>query len=45
MSETEIRKTEYIPPLLVVLETTDVVEKLAPVLSCSGYGGAVTGCY
>ena len=40
----KIGKTEYIPPKMEVLTPTDIMEKLGPVVSCSGYGGAVTGC-
>jgi len=35
---------EYTPPKLEVFEAQELLEKLGPVVSCSGYGGATSGC-
>ena len=34
----------YIPPELEVFEASELMEKLGPAISCSGYGGAASGC-
>jgi hypothetical protein len=33
----------YSPPKMVIVEINELFEKLGPVVSCSGFGGAVTG--
>ncbi len=35
---------KYVPPKLKVLDLYEVMDNLGPALSCSGYGGAVSGC-
>ena len=44
MQEKDVGKTEYMPPLIVVYEMTEILDNLGPAASCSGYGGSVTGC-
>jgi len=34
----------YLPPKLVFVEISEIIEELGPAISCSGYGGSVTGC-
>jgi len=34
----------YEPPTIEVFEARELIEKLGPVVSCSGYGGATSGC-
>ena len=34
----------YIPPEIEIVKSTDILVKLGPVVSCSGFGGAQTGC-
>ena len=36
---------KYEPPKLEIMDAVDIFEKLGPVVSCSGYGGATSGCY
>jgi hypothetical protein len=43
MNVTKIEEFEYVPPKMEILETSDIMTKLGPVVSCSGFGGAVTG--
>jgi len=35
---------EYVPPQLEVFDAYELIEKLGPAVSCSGYGGATSGC-
>jgi len=46
--EVNMKKSEeisYLPPKLVVVEINELIEKLGPVISCSGFGGATgAGC-
>jgi len=44
MSEKPKINKEYKPPEMETLSASDIMDKLGPVLSCSGYGGAATGC-
>ena len=39
----EIKNT-YVPPHLEVIDPQELIDKLSPVMSCSGFGGAVAGC-
>ena len=44
MPENQNNDFEYIPPKIEIFNEVEVIEKLGPVLSCSGYGGATSGC-
>ena len=35
---------DYTPPKLEIIDAKELSEKLGPVVSCSGYGGATSGC-
>ena len=35
---------EYVPPNIEIFEITEIMNKLGPVLSCSGFGGSSSGC-
>jgi len=39
-----MEKLEYETPKIEVFEAYELLEKLGPVVSCSGYGGATSGC-
>jgi len=40
----ELNEVSYLPPKLVFVEVSEILEDLGPAISCSGYGGSVTGC-
>jgi hypothetical protein len=44
MFKNKDREIQYIPPKLEVLNISEVLESIGPVISCSAYGGAVTNC-
>ena len=44
MSEKSTKDKGYIPPEMLTLDVSDIMEKLGPVMNCSGYGGAASGC-
>lgn len=44
MSDDKSREIQYIPPKVEILNISELMEKIGPAISCSGYGGSVTGC-
>lgn len=37
-------EVSYLPPKLVIVEISELLEELGPAISCSAYGGATSGC-
>ena len=44
MTEKDKNEIVYVPPELVVIDAAEMMEELGPILTCSGYGGATSGC-
>lgn len=44
MEERRDETLQYVPPKVEVIKATEFLLSLGQTLSCSGYGGAVTGC-
>jgi len=44
MDKNRVDELEYTPPKIVVLETSELLEKFGPVINCSSFGGSVTNC-
>ena len=44
MEVTRVETLEYEPPRIEILDTVELLEKLGPAVTCSGFEGAVTGC-
>jgi len=44
MSDNCIKNVEYVPPIIEIIEASDIMEKLGPVVSCSSFGGSTSGC-
>jgi len=44
MRDERMKASDYIPPKIEVFEADELIEKIGPVISCSGFGGATSGC-
>ena len=45
MDKDHVEVFEYVPPKLEIFEMSELMERLGPAVSCSGYNnGAVGGC-
>jgi hypothetical protein len=44
MEKETLNQSKYNPPEIEIFGEKDLFEKFGPVLSCSGFGGAVTEC-
>jgi len=37
-------ENSYLPPKLVIVEISELLEDLGPAIACSGFSGAVSNC-
>ena len=44
MTEKKNQEIDYHPPKLDIIDADEIMEKFGPVISCSGFGGATSGC-
>jgi len=44
MDNKTVNNVIYEPPSLEIFSIEEIYENLGPVVSCSGYGGATSGC-